>query len=203
MRIQRGWVLKDRVKLPGMEFVDIDLYVIQGKRVAARTGLIVPKWGIATDGLGSWYRFDTAKLAALHASHPLRFHSEHKRFQTYNEYAAYGNSELNDTTLLFFVEPDIRFQGSFDIISSRDRDPNSPLFVLRDINRELEVLGSKGTWEASQPMTDSFNISHQDSVKVEVHCSRMIYDRYMSLIRYKGPWRPEPIAITLFWKDNQ
>jgi hypothetical protein len=202
-QLQRDWQFKKRANLPRLDFVSFDVYVIQGKRLASRTGLIIPQWGIVADGLGGWYRFDTAWLAALHASHPLHYHSEHKRFQTYGEYAAYGNSELNDPKLLFFFEPDIRFEGKFEIISDRTSDPSSPIFVLRDINKELEALAPKGSWEAAGGVeTDTFAIKHPDETKVVVRCSKALYEKYAVNGRQKGDWQPEPIEMILFWRDE-
>jgi hypothetical protein len=202
-QLRQEWVLKKQEDLRGFDFVSLDLYLIQGKRLAGKTGLIIPDWGIVTNGDGRWYRFDTSKLAAMHDRHPLRYHSEHKTFQSFREYVAYGNSVLDDPKLLFFFEPDMRFQGKFELISSRTRDPSSPIFVLRDINRELEALAPKRSWEAGQSETDSFNIEHRDLVKVVVRCSKALYDRYKGKGRQKGDWQPEPIEITLFWRDNQ
>lgn len=202
-QIQRDWIFKKQGDLPGLQFVSLDVYVIQGKRLAAKTGVIIPRWGIVTNGSGGWYRFDTAKLVALHARHPLRYHREDKRFQTYLEYAAYGNSELNDPKLLFFTEPNTRYQGKFEVTSGLDRDPASLYFVLRDVDREMELLAPKGSWESGLVLNDSFNIHHPDSVKTVVHCSKALYDKYEARGRQKGPWQPEPIEITLYWRDDQ
>ncbi|HET6256740.1 MAG TPA: hypothetical protein VFE32_21895 [Puia sp.] len=202
-QLQREWVFKDRVGLPGLGFVAFDVYVIQGKRLTGKTGLIVPQWSMATTGSGSWYRFDTASLIALHRQHPFHYHSEHMAFKSFPEYAAYGNSQLDNPKLLFFFEPDMRYEGGFEIISGRTSDPSSPLFVARDINKELEALAPKGSYQVQEVENDSFNISHRDRVKIQVHCSKALYERYEATGREKGPWRPMPIEITLFWRDDQ
>jgi hypothetical protein len=46
-QLQRDWQFKKRANLPGLDFVSFDVYVIQGKRVASGTGLIIPRWGIS------------------------------------------------------------------------------------------------------------------------------------------------------------
>jgi hypothetical protein len=80
------------------------------------------------------------------------------------------------------------------------RDPSSPISVLADIYKELGALAPKGSWEAT--VTDTLDIKHFDTVKVIVRCSKAFYDEYEPKRRQKGEWQPEPIEITLFWRDD-
>jgi hypothetical protein len=199
-KLKKDWVFSRQVGYQ-LSYQIFDVFVIKDKRLAASTGIIYPDQRIINTGNGHWYPFDTADLVRLHAAHPLKYHTEKKTFVTWREYAAYGNSLLNDPKLLFFFEPSRNFEGSFDIIASRSPDPSSPIFVLRDVSKELGMITARANFQAGHDEKDSFNIAHRDKVKIEVHGSRTLYDQYNFEGREKGPWRPQPIDIRLFWRD--
>ena len=199
--LKRKWVYTKPISNFHLEDVSFDIFVVRFGRLAAPSGIIYPKQRIINTGNGNWHPFDTAELVRLHNAHPLHFQKEIKRFDTWNEYIAYGNSILHDSSLLFFFEPSLRFEGKFDIITRRTPDASSPLFKLRDINDELEKLTGKSNFEAGQVINDSFNIAHRDRCKITVQCSKDLYVHYNVKGREKGPWQPAPIEITIFWRD--
>jgi hypothetical protein len=201
-KLQQEWVFKRRVDMVDLVIPVLDIFIINGKRTTGKSGVIVPKSEMITAGDGRWYRFDTAKLAALHAAHPLHYRREAKVFSMFSEYVAYANSVLTDTSLLFFFEPDLRFKGKFDIICNRTSDPNSPFAVENAINEELKVLESKDKFQVQRVVNDSFNVSHADRVKLNVYSSKALYDQYQTKSGQKGDWQPTPILMTLFWRDR-
>jgi len=199
-QLKQDWVFKSIVANISIEQPDIDIFIIQNKRSIPGGGLIYPRQRIITTGKG-WYKFDTARLSALHREHPFKYHTEKKQFETYNQYAAYGNSIINDSVLLFYNEPSMRYEGKFTVITHRTNDPSSPLFALRDFNNELKELAQANSFQAGQVMNDSFNITNPDKVRFTVHCSKSLYDKYKSKIFAKGSWEPSLIEMKTFWKD--
>jgi hypothetical protein len=138
---------------------------------------------------------------ALHRQHPLRYRTEIRRFDSFNKYAAYGNGVLADTSLLFFFEPSIQYEGEFDLIANRTDDADSPVFMLRDLNKELEAMVPRGTFQAGEVISDSFNIKSRSNVKFTVKCAKALYDKFHNRHYIKTAWRPAPIEMKLFWKE--
>lgn len=200
-QLQSKWVFKDPVSNLKTEEAVVDIFVIKQKRPIANYAMIYPKQQII-NVQGRWYRFDTSWLGKLHAAHSLNYRSEKRSFETFSQYAAYGNSLLNDSNLLFFFEPSLRFEGKFSVIARRTSDPADPVFILRDITNECRALAPEGGFSVRQPLNDSFNLSRRDSVKIEVEGSRGLYDRYHEKRRFKGAWEPTKIQTTTFWRKE-
>jgi hypothetical protein len=201
-KLNKDWALSKQVRPEIHDEPDIGIYIIRDKRLAAPMGLIYPQEKMVTPGAGRWYTFDTAKLIALHAAHPLHYHWEKKRFQTYVQYAAYGNSIVQDPKLLFFIEPSLRYEGQFTIMARRTTDDLSTIFVASDVRKELIFLTPSNTFEVGVTVNDSFNQARKDSVKVTVKCAKSLYDQYIPIGRVKGPWQPALIEIATFWRDD-
>jgi hypothetical protein len=201
-RMQREWVFKNPVNPSLYEVADVEIFVVKEKRPIANYALIYPKQSII-NVKGRWYRFDTSWLVNLHTAHPLKYGSERMSFDTYNQYAAYGNRLLNDSNLLFFFEPSMRFEGKFSIFARRNSDPADPIFVLRDITNECRALAPAGSFSVGHPENDSFNLARKDSVRIEVNGPKILYDKYQEKHRTKGPWEPAKIQITLFWRRGK
>jgi hypothetical protein len=140
-------------------------------------------------------------LSVLHRTHPFKYHTEKKEFETYNKYAAYGNSIINDTSLLFFNEPSLKYEGRFTVISHRNADPSSPVFKLRDLNNELQDFAPAYSFKAEEVMNDSFNIKSITEVRFRVSCGKSLYEKFKSKAFVKGDWEPPVIEMKLFWKD--
>lgn len=202
-RLKKDWVFKQPASSVTYEKVSFDIEVIKDKRLSTGSGLLFPGQAIVTFSQGKWYKFDTTKLIALHAAHPLHYHKEKKAFETFNQYAAYGNSIVHDPRLLFFYEPSLLHEGTFEMICRRTADAASPIFVASDISKELEKFAPRSSFWVGHVLNDSFNIAHRDVVKIVVHCSKALYDKYDGNGRQKGPWQPAPIEITTFWRDDR
>jgi hypothetical protein len=200
-RLQREWVFKDPVARLQIEATGVEIFVVKEKRPIANYALIYPQQRII-NVQNTWFHFDTSWLVKLHAAHPLKYRCEKKSLGTYNQYSAYGNSLLNDSNLLFFFEPSLRFEGKFSIFARRTSDPADPIFVLRDITNECRALAPAGSFKVGHPENDSFNLSRRDSVKIIVECSKTLYDKYREKRRSKGSWEPTKIEITTFWRKE-
>jgi len=176
--LKKDWAFKSTVDHVNMyEKEDIEIFIVKDKRLVNAGGLIYPNQGAINSG-GHWYRFDTSRLNVLHQEHPLKYHTEKKKFDAYSKYASYGNSILNDTALLFFFEPSLRYEGLFTIITNRTEDPGSPVDALENLNKELSKLAPVNSFQAILETKDSFNLSSTKKVKIKVECSRSLYDQY-------------------------
>ncbi len=199
-QLKQEWVFKSQASVLRIEEPNIDIYVIQNKRIFNEGALIFPEQGIITKGV-IWYRFDTARLSALHKEHPFKYHTEKKQFEKYNQYAAYGNSILNDSLLIFFQEPSVKYEGRFNVIANLNPHQSSSILLLGDFNHELRKFAPETSFSAEDVMNDSFNINHSDKVKLRVNCSKSLYDAFKSKTFVKGDWEPAVIEIKTFWKD--
>jgi hypothetical protein len=200
-KLKSDWVFKNPVPQFHGEERSVNIYIVKNKQLTNFWSVIFPKQGIILSG-HHYYKFDTSQLLTLHSAHPLHYHSQRMQFDTYTHYSSYGNSIIQDPKLLFLFEPSLSYEGQFSIITRRTNDPASPLFILRDINKELRVIDPSGKFQASQPLNDSFNIASRDRVKFVVRCSKALYDDYQTIGREKGSWEPTPIEITTFWRDD-
>jgi len=199
--LKKDWAFKSTVDHVNMyEKEDIEIFIVKDKRLVNAGGLIYPNQGAINSG-GHWYRFDTSRLNVLHQEHPLKYHTEKKKFDAYSKYASYGNSILNDTALLFFFEPSLRYEGLFTIITNRTEDPGSPVDALENLNKELSKLAPVNSFQAILETKDSFNLSSTKKVKIKVECSRSLYDQYKNKKNEKSDWQPAVIEIKTFWKD--
>jgi hypothetical protein len=200
-QLQRDWVFQGSVASLQIEEPAIDIYVIRNRQPIANFALIFPKQRIININ-GSWHPFDTSWLVRLHAAHPLNYSSEEKSFDTYPQFAAYGNGLLRDSGVLYFLAPSLRFEGSFTLIARRSKDPASPMFVLRDLSDNMKFLSPSGGYRVGYPERDSFNITRIDSVKMTVDCSRRLYEKYHDKHMIKGAWEPAKIDATVFWRRD-
>jgi hypothetical protein len=198
-QLKKEWVFKEPVARVHAEDRSINIYIIKNKREVANWSIIFPDQGIILSG-NRYYKFDTAQLIKLHAAHPLHYQSQKMQFDTYAHYAGYGNGLLQEPKLLFFYEPSTRYPGSFNIYTRRT---DQPIFTLRDINKELRLFDPAGNFQAGETTNDSFNLTRKDSVRFVVQCSKSLYEQYQAIGREKGPWKPKPIEITTFWRDDK
>jgi hypothetical protein len=199
-KLRTEWVFNKMAGDNNYERTTVEVMLIKDKRLAQPACIIFPNRGILI-GNGGWHQFDTAVLVALHRQHPLRYHTETKRFESYNKYAAYGNGVLLDTSLLFFFEPSMQYEGEFDLIANRTNDPNSPIFVLDDVTKELKEMAPANSFQAGQTITDSFNIFNRNKTKITVKSAKTLYDKFHNRRYIKTAWRPAIIEMKLFWKD--
>jgi hypothetical protein len=199
-KLRAEWIFKKMAGDNAYERTTVEVMLIKDKRLSQPACIIFPNRGILI-GNGGWHQFDTTLLIALHRQHPLRYRTEIRRFDSFNKYAAYGNSVLLDTSLLFFFEPSIQYEGEFDLIANRTNDPGSPVFVLRDLNKELEEMAPASSFQAGQVITDSFNINSRDKTKITVKGAKALYDKFHNRRYNKTAWRPAPIEMKLFWKE--
>jgi hypothetical protein len=199
-KLKNEWIFKKIGGDNSYEKPSIDIEVVKDKRLAQPGCLIFPNRGILIAN-GGWHQFDTALLVALHRQHPLRYRTEIRRFDSFNKYAAYGNSVLADTSLLFFFEPSVRYEGEFDLIANRTDDSDSPIFVLRDVDKELEAMAPASSFQAGVVTSDSFNIKSQNNAKITVKCAKTLYDKFHNRRYIKTAWRPAPIEMKLFWRE--
>jgi hypothetical protein len=196
-QIQRDWVFKRPVSSIHLDDHPFDVFVIKDKQLVA-SGLIYPYQGNVTVGKG-WYRFDTTILKRLHATHPIHYHSQKRTFDTYPQYGSYGNTLLQDSTVLFFFQPYIRFEGSFALVSDQTTDPSS---LFSEINKELLALSPGGHFETGLPKLDTTTSPQHKKLRIEVSSSKSLYDQYNNKKREKGPWQPTAISTTVFWRDQ-
>jgi hypothetical protein len=198
--IQRDWVFKRPLPFAHMDEHPFDVFVIKDKQLVT-SGLLYPYQGDLTNGRG-WYRFDTTILKRLHATHPLHYHSQNRTFDTYPQYGNYGNTLLQDSTVLFFFQPSLRFQGSFTIESELTADGADLSDMLNDINKELIALSPVGHYETALPKFDKTSDPKVVKVRIEILSSKALYDQFHANKLEKGPWQPTPISTTVFWRDR-
>jgi len=200
VKLKKEWVFSERVPTVSLEGNSITVYTIQEKRTAQKVGLIYPSQGIINSD-GRWYYFDVKKYTAFFNNHLIKYHAQNKVFENYQQYVAYGNALLTDSSVLFFFEPDRRFEGKFTITVDRKSSPSDPYYKLWDIKRELSYKFSNEFFQCSIVKSDSFNLTSKDKVKITVESSRNLYDKYNSKKNVKSDWTPTPIDIRIYRRD--
>jgi hypothetical protein len=199
-KIKQDWNMKKAVRTIGLEDKFIEIMVVRNKQLVNPGTLIFPRQGVIKSG-NAWYRFDTVDLVKLHRDHPLKFHSQDTVFDTYAHFAAYGNSMLNDSTVLLFLPPSMQYEGKFIVTADRTADPASQMWAVGDVEKELKELTPVKTYRVSFVSNDTFNLAHRDKVKVVVECPKSLYDKYQSKSNNKGPWQPTLIDVKIFRRD--
>jgi hypothetical protein len=200
IQLKKEWVFKKEVPRISIEFTSIEIYTLRNKMEMIPTALIYPQQSIIKSG-NSWYRFDMKAIAKLHNKHPLRYHTQTIRFDTYKQCIVYGNSLLNDSNILFFLPPSMRFEGEFYIYGNRTNDPNSPDWVHADINKVLKSLADEKTYTSARILNDTFDIAHKDQTRIQVSGPKSLYDKFESKDFKKGDWIPTIIDLKVFWRD--
>ena len=198
--IQRDWVFKRQLPYIHVDDHPFDVFVIKDKQLVT-SGLIYPYQGNLTVGKGC-YRFDTTILKRLHATHPLHYHSQERTFDTYPQYGNYGNTLLQDSTVLFFFQPYLRFQGSFTIETELTADRVGLSAVLNDIGKELIALSPGGQYAIGLPKFDTTSNPKFIKARIEIQSSKALYDQYNDKKLQKSPWKPTLISTTVFWRDR-
>jgi hypothetical protein len=199
-KLKREWVFKKVVNPIQLEDRFIEVYVVRNKQLINPGTLIFPRQGVIESGI-TWYRFDTSVLSHLHRQHPLKYHSQLSVFDTQAHFASYGNSILNDSSLLFFLPFSGQYEGKFSITAKRTSDPDSQIFALSYINKELAKLAPDNTYHSYLVNNDPFNMEHTDKVRITVECTKNLYDKYQSKTNIKEAWEPTLIDVKTFWRD--
>ena len=100
-------------------------------------------------------------------------------------------------------EPSSKYEGKFELTLNKGSDPESDLFALSDLNKELAASYPKNSYHSYSVLNDSFNINSRNKVKVIVECSKKIYDSYNNKWNLKGEWQPPRIEARIVLRDNQ
>jgi hypothetical protein len=200
IQLKKKWVFTNEAPRISIEFSPIEIYTLRNKMEMIPTALIYPQQGIIKSG-NSWYRFDIREIEKLHNKHPLRYHTQTFRFDTYKQCIIFGNSLLNDSNLLFFMPPSMRFEGEFYIYGKRTNDPSSPDWVHSDINKVLKSVADEGTYESARTLNDTFDFTHKDQIRITVSGPKSLYDKFESKDFKKGDWTPSIIEMKVFWRD--
>jgi hypothetical protein len=202
IKLKKDWVFKNEVPQINIEFVPIEIYTLRNKMEIMPVSLIYPKQGIIKSE-NNWYEFDMREIKKLHKKHPLHYHTQVYHFDTFGQYVSFGNSLLLDSNLLFFFKPSIGFEGQFYIYANRSKDPDSPLWVLSDVNKVLKTFAADGTYESGHVLNDSFDLNHPEKTRISVHGPKSLYDKFESKDFQKGDWIPAIIEIKVFWRDQK
>jgi hypothetical protein len=200
IKLQKDWIFKNEVSSIRIEQNAFDIFIIRDKRTQPGAGIIYPKQGIIKSET-SWYKFDMAKLNVLHREHPLRYHTKTYTFDSYTQYAAFGNSLLNDSSLLFFFEPYLKYEGKFTLTVNRKSKHSDTIFDLHDLNRQMASEFPKMDYNCTIVENDEFNMNNTNKVRFTIECSKALYDKYKNKYAEKGEWQPAKIEVKTFWRD--
>ena len=199
-RMKAQWVVHRIVPRFSLEGSSVNLFVIKDKQLVNTQIMIYPRQGIIRTH-GTWYDFDMKKFREVQSACPLSFHSGNFQFSNDLDFELFQDSIREVPSFLFLLGPDVHYEGYFDLICSRSPDPDSPILILSDINRELGALTSPENFSAEHLLNDPFNLSHRDLVKIRVHCARSLYTRYQVKGRIKGPWVPATFDAKVIFHD--
>ena len=200
--IKKEWTIKrthPKNKI-SIEENSIVVYVTKDRQLVDSRLLIYPNQGIVHFG-AYWYDFDMKAFLKVQAAHPLIFHSQIFKLNSILEFAFFKDSIQNVPSFLFLTDPPITFEGQFTIVAPRSLDPDSPMFVLSDINKELNAIAPSQKFDAKYSMNDKFNLENTEKVKITVQCSKALYDSYKSGFKEKGEWIPSTIDTKVVFKD--
>jgi len=199
-KIKQEWVVTTIRPKISRENPDITIHVTKNKQLEGRFKLLYPIQGIInTDN--HWYDFNSELFMQLIKTHPLKYHTQIFTFANQLDYAFFTDSIQSVPSFLFLFEPRLTYQGKFFIIAHRSPDPASPIFVLRDINLELERLCPSKKFIAQEVINDPFNLENTSKVKIRVECSKDLYDAYKSRFKEKSEWQPTLIQTKVFFRD--
>jgi hypothetical protein len=108
---------------------------------------------------------------------------------------------LNDSNVLFFFPPSLKYEGEFYIYARRTNDPDSPMWALSDIEKILKSMADDKTFKASNVLNDTFNIAHRDLTRITVEGPKSLYDKFENREFKKADWIPTEIELKVFWRD--
>ena len=200
IRLKREWVFKKEMPRVNIEIPAIEIYTLRNKMEIIPVSLIFPKQGIIKSG-NSWYKIDMKEIEKLHNNHPLHYHTQKFRYETFKQYVSFGNRLLNDSNLLFLLEASLRFEGKFYIYTKPTNDPHHPTPDLSDANQILKTIAGENMYESGEVDNDSFNIAHRDTTRYTVWGPKSLYDKFESRDFTKGNWIPAYFGMKVFWRD--
>ncbi len=199
--MKQDWIIKNVRPTISLEQYSISIFVLRNKNIVSSELLIYPEQGIIHYG-NSWYDFDFKKFKNVQTKNPLNYHSQSFSFINYLDYSFFKDSIQNNPNFLFLFEPTAKkFEGYFNLISSRSSDPDSPLFVLHDINEELKAEFPSEKFEVENVVNDKFNIGNKEEVKTKIKCSKALYDKYENKSRKKEDWIPSTFDTKVIFKE--
>jgi len=199
-RMKEEWTVKTMVPHIFYDQDMIDLFIMKDSQLVNTQIMIYPKQGVIR-ARNNWYDFDMKKFEDIEKRYPLNYHSKTFQFASDLDFALFYDSIENTPSYIFLFEPHFLFEGHFDIIAPRSPDPASPIFVLSDINKELEALTPAKNFRAQGILNDPFNEEHTDKTKIMVESSKKLYDRYKNRFNIKGAWIPSIFESKVFFRD--
>lgn len=197
-QLKTDWVFREKARNL-LEANSFHVYITKNKKIINAAGCIINPTFNNICVAGEWREFDLAMLRRLHKKHSLHYVTETKTFRTVTEWESYRDSARKERPFLFFIEPNLRYEGQFKVTADKtDKWPN-PAVVIGQLKKDFRILDtSRVNVEYS---LSEYNVKHPEKMQIDVYSSRELFDRYRSDSFHVGPWEPQQIKTTAYWRS--
>ena len=184
--------LKESWKFIGSEPVTdqrtFNIYFTKNKVI--RNGWIVypESKAIVTDK--GFFAFDTSLLSTLHAKHPLMFSVRTDTVSNKNDFLRVQDSVKADPSFLFLIQPDLSYEGSFEITIKAGSKISAGSIGEKIIKRCDKVKAGS-----------AFKVYLKDDGKTYiVTCSQFLFEQFSDPDMEKGSWTPAVYTFKSYWR---
>lgn len=186
--LKKSWKFKPvkRVK----DKYAFNIYFTRDKAIQSSWVIFLESKAIAT--YEGHYNFDTALLSKLHAKNPLVYNVHFDTISNKNDLIRFRDSVTVNPSFLFWEEPNMFYQGSFDITLKEGSKMSIEDFGKRIVKRCNRIKDKP-----------SFNVYlKEDGKTYSVMCSQFVSEQFLDPDMQKTDWAPARYVIKSYWRIN-
>ena len=196
-QVKKDWVFKKTTSFTYDE-APFRVYLLKDKEVKRYWYVLPGKKGIITeDGL---FVFDTTLLKNLSSKNHLSYRLQTDSFSTKSDFLAFKGKAKTSSSFLFLDEPNMSFEGSFEVAISfgpgldSAEKTNEKLYAVCN-----KVIGKKSFSVFLKPVDKDTDSSK--GIKYIIRSAKAGYDAFTDPQFAKGEWTPNVLIVKSYWKN--
>lgn len=194
-QLKKDWVFTDPADLQSDKGV-FKVYFTKNKVIKKSWAILPERFGIITDD--GYYLFDPSLLSKLHSKSPLKYSVHTDTLRSKNDYLRFNDSVKANPSFLFLIEPDLLYEGSFEV-SVKAGSRISPENVGERIIGTCDKIKPKTYFRVY--LKEGSNSGNSKYSNYIVRCSQLLFEQFSNPDLEKGSWIPPLYVIRSFWRQ--
>lgn len=166
------------------------IYFTKDKVIQSSWLIFLESKAIAT--YEGYYNFDTMLLSKLHTKSPLAYNVHFDTISNKNDFPRFRDSVIVDPTFLFLEEPNMFYEGSFDIMLKEGAKISTEDIEKRIVRRFKRIT----------PKPAYYVYLKEGGKTYSVMCSQSVSEQFSDPDLQKSGWVPSRYIIKSYWRTN-
>jgi hypothetical protein len=193
--LKKSWVLKKSALPVSGQGVFI-VYYLSNKVIKKRWNIFPESESIVTDE--GFYLFDTSMLSTLHSKSPLVYSIRKDTIRSKGDFLRFNDSVKANAAFLFLNEPDMVYEGSFDV-TIKAGSGFSPEETGERIIKICNKIKPKTAFKVYLKEDDrASDAKHKTYL---VRCDQSLFEHFSDPAMEKGSWTPATYVIQSYWRE--